>query len=131
MITPEECEARLLVQLTDFFGKTGHFQKLPVRTSEIERACILTKTVFSPLRVWPMFQEEAPEFSAVASAILKISPSEAAVERIFAAQNDVHSAERSLLSDDLIAAEMRIKCNSNPLRKLIASAVEEMSDADE
>ena len=68
---------------------------------------------------WAFYSYTAPLLSRVATALLSITPSEAAVERSFSAQGVVHSDRRNRLSNDNIEHEMFIKFNSRALSQQI------------
>jgi len=69
----------------------------------------------------------------VAVAILSLSPSEAAAERSFSAQSDVHSKDRNRLSHQMVEAEMKVKWNSRKISRLVLFEEEEdeMSDKED
>jgi hypothetical protein len=63
---------------------------------------------FDPRAVWNMHLNHAPVVAHAAVALLSIAGSEAAVERTFSAQGDVHSDRRNRMADAAVEAEMFI-----------------------
>ena len=61
--------------------------------------------------MWNLYLRDAPIISHAAVALLSVSASEAAVERTFSAQGQVHSDLRNRQGDATVAAEMFIKFN--------------------
>ena len=78
---------------------------------------------FDPRPVWNMHLNHAPVLAHAAVALLSVAASEAAVERTFSAQGDVHSKRRNRLADKTVEAEMFIKFNEGTVR-----AVEEWEE---
>ena len=70
---------------------------------------------FDAREVWCLYLRSAPVLSHAAVALLSIAGSEAAVERTFSAQGDVHSDRRNRLGDGTVEAEMFIKFNERTL----------------
>ena len=70
-----------------------------------------------------MHLNHAPVLAHAAVALLSVAASEAAVERTFSAQGDVHSKRRNRLADKTVEAEMFIKFNEGTVR-----AVEEWEE---
>lgn len=82
---------------------------------------------YHPLMVWGLLDgANTRELCLVGKALLYISPTEAAAERSFSIQQDVHRPNRNCLSQELVEAEMRIKWNSRRVPAI--SADEEFSD---
>ena len=69
------------------------------------------KRDFDPRAVWHHQLRHAPTLAYSAVALLSVAASEAAVERSFSAQGDVHSDRRNRLADVTVEAEMFIKFN--------------------
>lgn len=55
--------------------------------------------------IWADYKHSAPELYTMAMALLSLAASEAAVERSFSAQPDVHSKKRNALLDEHIENE--------------------------
>jgi len=72
------------------------------------------------------------ELGWVAVALISLCASEAAAERSFSAQQDVHTKDRNRLSKEAIEAEMRIKWNTRKLKRmeLPEDEEEELSDTE-
>jgi len=92
-----------------------------------------------PLKYWSCLDDQ-PSRSAiahVANALLRVVPTEAAVERSFSAQADTHSEDRNALSQTQVDAEMILKWNLPRLQSLNSKIPfsppdeGEMSDDDE
>jgi hypothetical protein len=71
---------------------------------------------FDPRAVWHMHLTHAPVIAHSAVALLSVAASEAAVERTFSAQGDVHSDRRNRLADRAVEAEMFIKFNEGTVK---------------
>jgi hypothetical protein len=102
--------ASLLHQLGCFFGRRDQYVSLEEHIS----------TARSPgsrctaLDVWGMYGGDLP---AVATALLSITASEAAVERSFSAQDAVHTKKRNRLLDGSVQNEMFVRFNRRALRR--------------
>src|ERR1700722_572454 len=79
--------------------------------------------VRNPKPVWYHYKLQAPELVAVATALLSIVPSEAAVERSFSIQDLEHSKRRNRLLDDNVEREMFIRFNTSALNKSASAAI--------
>jgi hypothetical protein len=73
---------------------------------------------FNPRLVWYLHLRHAPVLAHAAVALLSVAGSEAAVERSFSAQGDVHSDRRNRLADVTVEAEMFIKFNERTVRRM-------------
>jgi len=102
--------AALLHQLGSFIGRRDQY------TSMVENIATarLPNSGCSALDVWAMYRGELP---AVATALLSITASEAAVERSFSAQDAVHTDKRNKLLDKSVQddSEMFVKFNTRAL----------------
>jgi hypothetical protein len=95
----------LTVQLAQFTARQGVFVTLDEDIATIARQ----PGPFNPRLVWSLYAEAA--LARVATVLLSVSPSEAAVERTFSAQKAVHSDHRNRLHGDTIESEMFLKFN--------------------
>ena len=97
---------------------TSSFRRLD---KDIEDEVALAKTEcrpFNPRLVWYLHLRHAPVLAHAAVALLAVAGSEAAVERSFSAQGDVHTDRRNRLSDDIVEAEMFIKFNLSTIERM-------------
>ena len=102
---------KLLMEIADFNGEEGIFAGLPAAKAATKReADAAGLKTWQPRRVWNLFKHT--RLSIVATALLSLSASEAAVERTFSAQGLVHSKLRNSLHSQIVQAEMMLKFNS-------------------
>jgi Protein of unknown function (DUF 659)/hAT family C-terminal dimerisation region len=73
---------------------------------------------FDPRTVWNLHLHHAPVLVHAAVALLSIAGSEAAVERTFSAQDEVHCKRRNRLGDASVEAEMFIKFNERTVSRV-------------
>jgi hypothetical protein len=104
----EELEGRLLVQLSDFYGRTGLFVSLNAKIQLMTP--VVDDGMLDPRKVWRLFPNI--ELARIAVAILSIPASEASVERTFSLQGAVHSKQRNRLDDSTVESEMFLRFNS-------------------
>lgn len=118
--------------ILDFKTRSGPFEGLDAMVKHVRS---VKKDDFDPLSVWAcLTNPAAADLCDVAKALISVNPTEAAVERSFSAQDDVHSDERNRLSPEVIQAEMCLKWNCPLLARLpvfIADQEVELSDADD
>jgi hypothetical protein len=95
----------LNLQLAQYLGKGGVF----VNVDEVR------STYPNVFHFWSWYRNSTPALSNIAQALLSITPSEAAVERTFSAQGNVHRDVRNRLSNEKIENEMFIKFNERAL----------------
>jgi len=103
------------LQIREFISKHSQFINLFTIINTIKNTCVIKKIDYNSIFVWSGFTTTHFELSTIAIGILSICPSEAAVERSFSMQSDIHSLDRNKLSSELIEAELRIKFNMNSL----------------
>jgi hypothetical protein len=104
----QQLEDALTIQIAEFNGRCGRFANIEQQKASVQRG-----GVWNPRMVWLLHPGE--ELADVAAALLSVSASEAAVERTFSAQVDVHSKKRNRLHSATIEAEMMLKFNSRAL----------------
>jgi hypothetical protein len=103
----------LLLQVAQFVGRRERFSQLDEWVAATKAAATgRPGSRWLALDVWSLYDME---LSAVATALLGITPSEAAVERTFSAQDAVHTKKRNLLSDRSVEEEMFVKFNHRAL----------------
>lgn len=102
----------LLEQLAEFNGRLGEFASLDGERQSLQRKADAAHP-FVPKLVWLL--HSTLELSKVAVALLSLTPSEAAVERSFSAQGNVHTKLRNRMAEQSVQDEMLIKFNSKLL----------------
>lgn len=70
------------------------------------------------LNAFTKYRQTHPFLTTTVHIFLSMYVTEAAVERTFSAQDQVHSKKRNTLLDDIVEAEMIIKFNVNVLRRM-------------
>jgi hypothetical protein len=119
--TSDAAEGNLELQLTAFRNRTAQF-----RFSDMERKISLMRTalalheVWHPKTIWENYSIHCFALSIVAIAILSVSASEAAVERTFSTQGEIHRLKRNRLLNVSIESEMYIRLNEIALKKRYA-----------
>ena len=109
---PDGLEGLLLLQLSDFIGRTGAFASLESKWQLIRS----TKQHNVDARtVWRLFTSNA--LAHVAIALLSIPASEASVERTFSLQAAVHNKQRNRMLESTVENEMFLRFNQNVLAK--------------
>lgn len=118
----EQLADALTMQIADFNGREGEFIELKQHIATMKRATTtgLENTQWNPRKVWLLYPQNP--LAAVATALLSVSASEAAVERTFSAQGLVHSKLRNALHSTSIEAEMFVKFNSRQLKAMPAAS---------
>ena len=119
-------------QLGDFLSNEGVFEDMKSKISRERQDSKRLGKPMLPGKVWNLYNRKAPELSAVAQCLVRLVPTEAAAERSFSAQADVHSADRNRLAPSIIESEMMVKWNWKRLanRGFIGDDDEEMSDGE-
>ena len=120
----EELRQLAKAQWSDFIGRssTSSFSSLDQDVDDIKAVHAREQRRFDARSVWHLHSAQAPVLAHAAVALLSISSSEAAVERTFSAQGDVHSDRRNRLGDDTVEAEMFIKFNERTVTRVEESA---------
>lgn len=72
---------------------------------------------WNPRAAWSNHVTSAPVLSLGAIALLSVAGSEAAVERTFSSQGNIHNQYRNRLSDETVEAEMYCKFNGEALKR--------------
>jgi len=137
-LTNDEQEAmkkKLLYLANSFATLTGPFEDALDVKAQIDQMCADAGAKPDLKLTWRKMcttQKNNIELSWVAIALISLCASEAAAERSFSAQQDVHSKDRNRLSKEAIEAEMRIKWNIRKLKRkdLPEDEEEELSDAE-
>ena len=110
----------LLMEIADFNGNEGAFAGLAATREAAKREAEQSgEKTWQPRRVWNYFKHT--RLSNVATALLSLCASEAAVERTFSTQGLVHSKLRNCLSSELVQAEMMLKFNTQATSSAAAS----------
>ena len=112
----ENLEGTLLLQLSDFIGRTGVFASLESKWQMIRAT---KQRGVDPRAVWRLFM--SVELSHVAIA-LSIPASEASVERFFSLQAAVHSKQRNRMLDSTVEAEMFLRFNHSSMERTMTPA---------
>ena len=122
--TIEELRQQAKSEWSDFVGRTAtsSFSGLDGDIIDIRAVHDKEQRRFDARSVWHLHSAQAPVIAHAAVALLSISSSEAAVERTFSAQGDVHSDRRNRLGDDTVEAEMFIKFNERTVTRAEESA---------
>jgi hypothetical protein len=78
---------------------------------------------WNPCAYWILHLDhsESSLLARVALVLLQISASEAAVERTFSAQDQIHSKKRNRLLDDNVEQELFIKFNHRAIHKKLVN----------
>ena len=120
----EELRQQAKAEWSDFIGRTAtsSFSSLDQDVLDIQAVHAKEHRLFDARSVWHLHSTQAPVIAHAAVALLSISSSEAAVERTFSAQGDVHSDRRNRLGDDTVEAEMFIKFNERTVTRAEESA---------
>ena len=120
----EELRQQAKAEWSDFTGRTASssFSSLDQDVIDIRAVHAKELRPFDARSVWHLHSAQAPVLAHAAVALLSISSSEAAVERTFSAQGDVHSDRRNRLRDDIVEAEMFIKFNERTVSAAEESA---------
>lgn len=117
----------LYTQFSQFQGRVGPFSSINDIAAKLKSSAIATAQqqhrsdraathyTWDARLVWYNYQHAVPELSNVAIAILSIVPSEAAVERSFSLQSEVHREKRNRLLDTAVQNEMFVRFNSQAL----------------
>jgi len=113
----ENLEGMLLLQLSDFIGRTGVFASLESKWQMIRAT---KQRGVDPRAVWRLFL--SVELSHVAIALLSIPASEASVERTFSLQAAVHSKQRNRMHDSTVEAEMFLRFNHASMERAMTPA---------
>ena len=108
-------EGLLLLQLSDFMGRTGAFSSME---SKWQLICSTKQQKVDARTVWRLFTNQA--LAHVAIALLSIPSSEASVERTFSLQAAVHNKQRNRLLDTSVENEMFLRFNANAFEKEMA-----------
>jgi hypothetical protein len=111
-----ELEAELLIQFGRFSMRAAPFASIDADL----RAAKLNPRGWNPLDVWGIHFEK--ELAKVAVVLLSIPSSEAAVERTFSAQDDIHRKKRNRLKDETVQASMFIAFNHRRLSQTLDAA---------
>lgn len=115
--------SELTLQLAEFKGRSDRFADLSVNIARVReesyRRCTKEGKALSwqPKTVWHLYSSAYAALSAVALALLSVSASEAAVERTFSAQGDIHSDKRNRLLDSSVESELFVRWNTRALAK--------------
>jgi hypothetical protein len=120
----EELRQQAKAQYSDFVGRasTSSFSSIDKDVSDIRAVHASEQRRFDARSVWHLHISQAPLLAHAAVALLSISSSEAAVERTFSAQGDVHSDRRNRLGDATVEAEMFIKFNQHTVARAEGNA---------
>jgi hypothetical protein len=120
----EELRQQAKAEWSDFAGRTAtsSFNSLDQDIIDIRAVHAKEQRRFDARSVWHLHSTQAPVIANAAVALLSISSSEAAVERTFSAQGDVHTDRRNRLGDDTVEAEMYIKFNERTVSRVEESA---------
>ena len=120
----EELRQQAKAEWSDFAGRTAtsSFNSLDQDIIDIKAVHAKEQRRFDARSVWHLHSTQAPVLANAAVALLSISSSEAAVERTFSAQGDVHTDRRNRLGDDTVEAEMYIKFNERTVSRVEESA---------
>ena len=115
----EELRQQAKAEWSDFIGRTAtsSFSSLDQDVIDIQAVHAKEQRRFDARSVWHLHSSQAPVIANAAVALLSISSSEAAVERTFSAQGDVHSNRRNRLGDETVEAEMFIKFNERTVSR--------------
>jgi hypothetical protein len=105
----EDLEGRLLLQCAQFTQRSERFQPL---NEDIRITKKSAGKLWSAHDVWALY---SMELSVIAAALLSMPASEAAVERSFSAQGNVHTKLRNRLRDSSVETEMFISFNYDAL----------------
>jgi len=128
----KDLQGKLTQSVLEFRARQPPFDTLNTTVDFVRKTCKSAKKSFNPLTVWGnIVSEEAKPLILVASALLRIVPTEASVERSFSAQDDVHSKDRNRLRQSVVEAEMMIKWNSRKLEKLNLPEDEDLELSDD
>jgi hypothetical protein len=95
-------------------SKTLQLQMNQIKTNS-NSSDTRTFSFWDPKLVWSQFLERALELSQSVLVLLSIPSSEAAVERSFSMQSQVHSKIRNRSADEQVETEMFIKMNTRAL----------------
>jgi hypothetical protein len=121
----EGLEGLLLLQLSEFVGRTGAFESLESKWQLIRSTKQMQRV--DPRTVWRLFTSNA--LAHVALALLSIPASEASVERTFSLQAAVHNKQRNRMLDSTVESEMFLRFNQNVLsQQIVDDSCVEMDD---
>ena len=98
-------------QRSDFLTREGIFSTLDSRRAKV------AKGRRGARQLWGGYLETAKEMAACVLALLELTASEAAVERSFSRQGQVHSKTRNRLADDSVQVHMCVAFNTRALAK--------------
>jgi hypothetical protein len=106
----DELIGRLRTQLTQFVHRRDKFKDID---DHIRLSKLTGGNSWKAIDVWGFF---TLELAVVATALLTMPASEAAVERSFSAQDSIHTKKRNRLYDESVEATMFIAFNTRPMR---------------
>ena len=113
----------LELQRSQFLGREGFFSTLD------DRRAILGPGSKAARSLWSGYLASAQEMAVCVCALLELTASEAAVERSFSRQGQLHSKSRNRLSDESVHVHMSISFNTRALEK--SDAVQTLADEGE
>ncbi len=103
-------------QRSQFLSREGLFSSLDDRRAKLGRGRLSARTL------WGGYLGTVQEMAACVLALLELTASEAAVERSFSRQGQVHSKVRNRLGDESVQVHMSFSFNSRALAKCEAVA---------
>ena len=116
-LSEDDLSGLLRNQLGQFVGRRGRFQQLDEQVRTMKKSA---GAQWSAVDVWALYEME---LATVATALLTMPASEAAVERSFSAQGAVHSKLRNRLHDITVQQEMFVAFNHSALTQIRENAV--------
>lgn len=120
-------KAQLLKQYADFRGRRNSFETCN-RTVEMLKSAESDSANWNPCGYWTLQIDDvgSKHLALTALVLLQISASEAAVERTFSAQDQIHNKKRNRLLDAIVEKELFIKFNYRAMNKKFVNIKGEM-----
>jgi Protein of unknown function (DUF 659)/hAT family C-terminal dimerisation region len=117
-IDTDQLRRQVKSQWSDFNGRAAgsNFCNITTDVADFREEHTSEGRKFDARAVWNLHLSHAPVVAHAAVALLSISGSEAAVERTFSAQGEVHSDRRNRMRDDIVEAEMFIRFNERTVK---------------
>ena len=128
-------KAQLLKQYGDFRGRFNSFRDCN-KTVDMLKSAESDPASWTPTGYWTLQIDDSgsKHLALTALVLLQISASEAAVERTFSSQDQIHNKKRNRLLDDIVEKELFIKFNYRAMNKKFANfkgATSDMPDVDD
>lgn len=125
----DSVKAQLLKQYADFRGRRNSFQNCN-KTVEMLKSTEMDPARWNPCAYWTLQIDDvgSKHLALTSLVLLQVSASEAAVERTFSSQDQIHNKKRNRLLDEIVEKELFIKFNHRAMNKKFVNIAGATSD---